>query len=469
VFDNWRLHRVENPTPDERIHLVADTSGSASFWQLVAQSEAPDVRVHELPYDLARTAPLLTERTTLAPVMSPGEIDLLVNDLRAELAPANDSPEERIRFSRYHALLDAFCRDWRQLYALYGTEREGWDEFTRLRDSVRGASRSLAEGLVLRTNRVAAHAVLEGRVLRAMLAFPGDTSTPGTARTPHPASAPSSGPLRRPVFIVAAPRSGSTLLFETLAVSHEICTVGGEGHLLVESMPDLQPGAPGVESNRLVAEHATAPVATRIREQILDQLQDSLGRPVSHDARLRFLEKTPKNALRIPFFDRVFPDALFIFLWRDPRENLGSIIDAWRSGRWKTYNGLDGFEGPWSLLLPPGWRALNGRPLEEIAASQWESTNRIVLDDLAGLPRERWTAVQYAELMTDPTATVQRLCEFVGIEFDGALAQRVSAPLPPSRHTLTPPDPDKWRRHQADIGRVLPALEPTWQRLQRLP
>ena len=33
IFDNWRLHRIENPVDAERIHLVADTSGSASFWQ----------------------------------------------------------------------------------------------------------------------------------------------------------------------------------------------------------------------------------------------------------------------------------------------------------------------------------------------------------------------------------------------------------------------------------------------------
>ena len=37
VFDNWRVHHVENPTDADRIHLVADTSGTASFWELVAQ------------------------------------------------------------------------------------------------------------------------------------------------------------------------------------------------------------------------------------------------------------------------------------------------------------------------------------------------------------------------------------------------------------------------------------------------
>lgn len=463
VFDNWRQHRVENPTPDERIHLVADTSGSAAFWQLVAQGEARDARVHDLLFDPTRDPPLLTERTVLAPVMTPGEVDLLVGDLRGELVAGDDSQETRLQLMRYHGLLDSLCRDWRQLYALYGAERAGWPEFTRLRDSVRNTSRSLAANLTIRTNRVAAHQVLEGRVLRAMLALPDET------RTSRPRATTAAGtPLEQPIFIVAAPRSGSTLLFETLAVSRHLCTIGGEGHLLVESMPELQPGAPGVESNRLVAEHATTEVARRLREQVLAQLQDSAGRPVAADTPLRFLEKTPKNALRIPFFDHLFPNAQFIFLWRDPRENLGSIIDAWGSGRWKTYNGLDGFEGPWSLLLPPGWKSLNRAPVEVIAAAQWESTNRIVLDDLSALPATRWTSVQYSDLVNEPAPTIRRLCSFLGFEPDDALVQRVSRRLPVSRYTLAPPAPDKWRRHQVAIENVMPRVSATWERLKRL-
>jgi len=34
---------------------------------------------------------------------------------------------------------------------------------------------------------------------------------------------------------------------------------------------------------------------------------------------------------------------------------------------------VDGFEGTWSLLLPPDYRQCRARPLEEIAAFQWEA------------------------------------------------------------------------------------------------
>jgi hypothetical protein len=190
---------------------------------------------------------------------------------------------------------------------------------------------------------------------------------------------------------------------------------------------------------------------------------------VERDSTLRFLEKTPKNALRIPFLASIFPDARFVFLWREPRGNLGSIIDAWgAAGRWKTYNGLPGFDGPWSLLLPPGWEAMNGRPVEEIAAFQWEAANRIALDDLAQLPAGRWLALEYDTFLADPAAGVARVCAFAGLDVDAGLRARVAGPLPLSRQTNTPPEPGKWRRHAAAIECVLPRITPLWERLRRL-
>jgi LPS sulfotransferase NodH len=464
VFDNWRSHRVENFTPDERIHLVADTSGSAAFWRMVAQSEnASEVR--QLPYVEGRQVMPLTERAKLPAVMMPAEVDFLVLDLRSELVAQETIPDARTRLARYHGMLEALCKDWRQLYALYGDEPQGWAEFVRLRDTVRNASRDLSPGLMMRTNGVDVHQVLEGRVLRAMLSLPDQ---PSIAPAPVQRSRAQAANISKPVFIVAAPRSGSTLLFETLAASSQLCTVGGEAHWLVEGIPELRPGTPGVDSNRLTALHATPRIADDIREQILARLQDHAGRKLDGSGARRFLEKTPKNALRIPFFDRVFPDAQFIFLWRDPRENISSMMEAWRSGQWRTYPKLEGFEGPWSLLLPPDWQTMNGKSLHEITAWQWRQTNDIVLSDLQSLPRERWTVVEYAELVRDPAVAVARLCEFLNMPIDATLGRRLCAPLPAARYTITAPAVDKWRRNEAEIAMVLPSIQATWERLQTL-
>lgn len=467
VFDNWRLHSVDNPTDEERIHLVADTSGSSTFWQFVARSEVPNVAVQELPFDANRAIVLLTEKASLPLVMPPSEVDLLMMDFRAELVPQDDPtatlPTSRMQLSRYHALIDGFCRDWRQLYLLHGDDAGGWSDYVKLRDTVRDASRQLSEGLVMRTNRVAAHTVLQGRLIQHVVHLPAEP------RPPVPTRFTANGRERlvRPIFIVAAPRSGSTLVFETLATHGQLYTLGGEAHWLVEEIPELQPIAPDVGSNRLTASHASDSVAQRIVATILQEATDGEGRRASSTSgALRLLEKTPKNALRIPFFNCIFPDARFIFLWRDPRENLSSIIEAWRSSNWITYRGLPGWNGPWSLLLPPGWQSFTGKPLEEVAAYQWDITNRIVMDDLTALPRERWTTVNYGDFLADPAAVAQRLCKFADVDFDAALRARVSAPLPLSRYTQTAPQSDKWRRNESIIERVLPGVESTWQRLR---
>jgi hypothetical protein len=180
AFDNWRLHQVQNPTDTERIHLVADTSGSASFWELVARGENAGGHIQRHAYDPARSAIPLMERTVLRAVMPPAEMDLLILDMRSELMPEAETPDQRERLARYHGLLQALGRDWRQLYALHGEEPAGWDAFAKLRDSIRARSHSLAPGLALRTNRVAAHRVLEARILRACLsASAGPRAAPG--------------------------------------------------------------------------------------------------------------------------------------------------------------------------------------------------------------------------------------------------------------------------------------------------
>jgi hypothetical protein len=184
---------------------------------------------------------------------------------------------------------------------------------------------------------------------------------------------------------------------------------------------------------------------------------------------VRFLEKTPKNALRIPFFKQMFPDAKFIFLHRDARENISAIIEAWRSGGFVTYPALPDWKGmPWSLLLIPGWQELNGADLGEIAMRQWRDTNNTILNDLESLPCEDWCAVNYADLVADPAGVVQKICAFAGIGYGERLRNTVSRPLKPSRYTISAPDKEKWKRNEAVIAPYLSQVRTVAGRLSRL-
>jgi hypothetical protein len=165
--------------------------------------------------------------------------------------------------------------------------------------------------------------------------------------------------------------------------------------------------------------------------------------------------------------EKVFPGALYIYLFRDVRSNLSSMMEAWRSRRWVTYPRLQAWQGPpWSLLLPPGWQAVNGRSLEEICAFQWESANRVVLDDLQLIPRQRWTTVNYQSLLDEPENIIEQLCSFAGLEVDDHLRQRLQKPLPLSRLTHTQPAADKWRKNEREIESVLESLALIESRMQ---
>ena len=277
------------------------------------------------------------------------------------------------------------------------------------------------------------------------------------------AHSPSS--IERPVFIVSAPRSGSTMLFETLAKSDALWTIGDESHQLIEGLPQLSVGPLGVESNRLTEANADPITAQQIRARFAQRLinRDGAARWGRATGPVRMLEKTPKNSLRIPFIRAVFPDALFVYLYRDPRENLSSIMEAWKAGGWITYPQLADWEGPWSLLLPPGYQTLRDRPLAEIAAFQWNSANEHILSDLAALPANRWISVGYDQLTEDTAEQVRRICNFVDVPVDAHLQNVVNGKLPLSRYTLTPPAKDKWRINGQAITAALPDVLPVYR------
>lgn len=260
----------------------------------------------------------------------------------------------------------------------------------------------------------------------------------------------------RPIFIVSTPRAGSTLLFETLAQLPNLWTIGIESHETIEGIPELHPAAHDWESNRLTAADATASVSETLKNRIAWQLENRTGtiwlEQENAPTCVRFLEKTPKNALRIPFLKTVFPDALFIYLYRERRANISSMVEGWRTLRFIAYPQVVGWPfKAWNFLLTPGWRSLADKPLIEIVAEQWHTTQRVIQDDLATLPVKDWLKVDYANLVAQPAETVNQIVTFADLRWDEHSRQRVTGRLPVSRMVLSAPDPQKWRKNEAEM------------------
>jgi hypothetical protein len=469
IFDTWRMHNVVNDHALPRIHLVADTVGGIGFWQLVARAR-PHSRVSGdwqpafVPPDPSARPSLDFESENVPEVMTPWEMRLHIAFALGEATQHRNAPPIQQR-------LLTFVRDWHGLWSASGESRDGWPRYRALLDAARRDLLALGASEIVLHNTVGLMQALDAWVFQVALADRRSNADPEVRQRPGaapaaPVSTAAAGrdPLfDRPVFIVSPPRSGSTMLFETLARAPRLFTIGDESHQLIEGVPQLSPESRNWDSNRLLADDATPAIAETLRRRFYEALRDRNRQRPSPGQPVRLLEKTPKNSLRVAFLTRVFPEARFIYLYRDPRQVLSSMIEAWTTGRFRTYPQLPGWTGPaWSLLLVPGWRELSGRPLHEIVAAQWNAATRLLLDDLEALPVERCTIVRYDALVADPTAGIRRLHEAIGLDWDEA---EVSLRL--SKYTVSPPDADKWRRHAAEIEAVLPSLAEQIARAER--
>ncbi|MEO6967450.1 MAG: sulfotransferase [Rhodanobacteraceae bacterium] len=466
IFDTWRLHHVLNDDDSPRIHLVVDSVGGADFWDLVNAG-----RPHTAPragWAAGHVAPGCGAVPELMFESVNSQSPMSLWELRGHMSFVFAEVEPQPRLEPVGRLASAFVSRWQTLWFRHGTNETALPEYTALLDAFLRQVMPVARGIALRNGADLSDAIL-GLLKRAVRrenapASSEESSRSGPVRNAAAAkTADGRDDFERPVFIVSPPRSGSTLLFETLSRSPDAYTIGGESHGLIEGMPELDTAARGHVSNRLDENDATPAIAAALRERFRNRVFDrQLRKPGPGPVRL--LEKTPKNSLRIPFLHKVFPDAMFVYLYRDPREVLASMLEAWESGGFRTYPQLRGWTGPpWSLLLTPGWQEWAGRPLVDIVAAQWETTTRILLEDLAALPPGRCVVARYEALLDNPGREIDRLCAAVGFGWDEAVGDG----LPVARHTVSAPQEGKWRRRQAEITPLLQRISTTADRAAR--
>jgi hypothetical protein len=210
-------------------------------------------------------------------------------------------------------------------------------------------------------------------------------------------------PISRPVFVIGAARSGTTFLGDCI------------GHLPEISYHHEPP------ATKAAGRHVYEGLWSYRRSRWFFRTVYAWLLRVELDGDLRFCDKTPTNALLIPFLARAFPDAQFIHILRDGRDASASLskqpwlrADAARSGKREPGGYL---HGPWA----PWWVEKDRvREFETTSDAHrmiwaWRRYTEAALRDGPPLGPARYHELRYEDLVTNPREEATRILDFLGI------------------------------------------------------
>ena len=249
----------------------------------------------------------------------------------------------------------------------------------------------------------------------------------------------------RPIFLLSLPRSGSTLTQRVLA-SHPAVATAPEPWILLPLLYAVRERGAFAEYGHGAAARAIKSFMSRVpggtkayRDEVRRLILGLYGRAAG-EGRAYFVDKTPRYHFVVEELFELFPEAKFVFLWRNPLGVTASIVETWSGGRWNLERWrMDLFDGLGSLV--------------EACRRHPEQAYAVRYEDLVEDSNAAWPALfSYLELEFDP----QVLTAFSEIQITG----RMGDSLGMQRYRSLSTEPlEKWR---ATVSRS--ALRREWCR-----
>ena len=251
-----------------------------------------------------------------------------------------------------------------------------------------------------------------------------------------------------PIFLLSLPRSGSTMLQRLIAAHPEVATTS-EPWLLLPALSALRRDAAFADYGHFTASVAISDFCENLpggEQQYLDAVREfalDMYAAVTPPGVPYFLDKTPRYHFVADELVRAFPDAKYVFLWRNPVAVIASMIDTFGNGKWNLFR----YRG-----------------------DLYDGLDRLVaLQDRLG---DRAISLRYEDLIEQPAKAMRRVCEYLDVAPDddivdqfsevnltGSLGDQVgtanytqlnSDPLEKWRVTLANPVRRRWVRRYLD-------------------
>lgn len=231
-----------------------------------------------------------------------------------------------------------------------------------------------------------------------------------------------------PVFIVGAPRSGTTLTAKILG-SHSNIFMPGETHFFEDIYARRQEFGSDINAlsiepiierlSTLYGRFNEAPDQGRIDTLFQDKaIVDYLRRPYScygeilsrfmevqmrHLGKQRWGNNTPRDIFYVRDILTYFPDAIFIVCVRDVRDFLRSY-----KTKWKTVAGAR------SSRLKSLYHPI-------VTSLLWKSSIKCIFDIEKNCSKENYLVVPYEELVADPENTTKEICQVIGEDYEAGM------------------------------------------------
>ena len=138
----------------------------------------------------------------------------------------------------------------------------------------------------------------------------------------------------------------------------------------------------------------------------------------------RLVDKSVHFAFWLSALEQVFPDALYIHITRNPESCINSMINGWQDPeRFNTYLIPESLKlgiayKYWSFPMPPNWKTYAKMPLQERVANQWVEIQNTIIGGLTRPKREnRYLRIKLEELSSNTKYCLSNIARFIEIQW----------------------------------------------------